>query len=235
MLLISKGMYLAWGNIWVYFVKWEITEKSPLRSACTTTCACVCTHPHTHARTHTPAIVMTFHLYILLNILKDEIGSLPPLPSYVSLLLPSVSTITDYNQLQSTFLFKTHWQRWKIYLLIFVIYLGVFGNRHKERSGFPGGSDPKEFTCSAGDPGSIPGSGGSPGEGNGNPLQYCHLENPMEGYSPWGREQPVTTERLVLSLTHHREREEIERKREIRKGGKKENSKKKNRLSTGTQ
>ena len=57
----------------------------------------------------------------------------------------------------------------------------------------------------------------------------------MEGYSPWGREQPVTTERLVLSLTHHREREEIERKREIRKGGKKENNKKNNRLSTGTQ
>ena len=47
--------------------------------------------------------------------------------------------------------------------------------------GFPGGSDGKEFACNAGDPGSIPGSGRSPGEGNSNPLQYSCLENPMDG------------------------------------------------------
>ena len=45
--------------------------------------------------------------------------------------------------------------------------------------GFPGGSDGKAYACNAGDPGSIPGSGRSPGEGNGNPLQYSCLENPM--------------------------------------------------------
>ena len=45
--------------------------------------------------------------------------------------------------------------------------------------GFPGGSDSRESTCNAGDPGSIPGSGRSPGGGNGNPLQYSCLENPM--------------------------------------------------------
>ena len=44
--------------------------------------------------------------------------------------------------------------------------------------GFPGGSGGK--SCSAGDPGSIPGLGRSPVEGNGNPLQYPCLENPME-------------------------------------------------------
>ena len=43
-----------------------------------------------------------------------------------------------------------------------------------------GGSEVKVSACNAGDPGLIPGSGRSPGEGNGNPLQYC-LENPMEG------------------------------------------------------
>ena len=43
----------------------------------------------------------------------------------------------------------------------------------------PGGSEGKVSACNAGDPGSIPGSGGSPGEGNGNPLQYPCLENPM--------------------------------------------------------
>ena len=47
--------------------------------------------------------------------------------------------------------------------------------------GFPGGSVVKASASNAGDPGSIPGSGRSPGEGNGNPLQYSCLENPMDG------------------------------------------------------
>ena len=46
---------------------------------------------------------------------------------------------------------------------------------------FPGGSDGKASAYSAGDLGLIPGSGRSPGEGNGNPLQYSCLENPMDG------------------------------------------------------
>ena len=47
-------------------------------------------------------------------------------------------------------------------------------------SGFPGGSDGKESAWNAQDPGSIPGSGRSPGEENDNPLQYSCLENPMD-------------------------------------------------------
>ena len=47
--------------------------------------------------------------------------------------------------------------------------------------GFPGGSEVKASASNAGDPGSIPESGRSPGEGNGNPLQYSCLENPMTG------------------------------------------------------
>jgi len=47
--------------------------------------------------------------------------------------------------------------------------------------GFAGGSEGKTSACSVGDLGLIPGSGRSPGEGNGNPLQYSCLENPMEG------------------------------------------------------
>ena len=46
---------------------------------------------------------------------------------------------------------------------------------------FPGSSDGKASACNAGDLGSIPGSGKSPREGNGNPLQYSCLENPMDG------------------------------------------------------
>ena len=45
---------------------------------------------------------------------------------------------------------------------------------------FPGGSDSKTSVYNAGDPGLIPGSGRSAGEGNGNPLQYSCLENPMD-------------------------------------------------------
>ena len=46
--------------------------------------------------------------------------------------------------------------------------------------GFPGGPDGEESACSAGDPGSTPGSGRSPGVGNDNPLQYSCLGNPMD-------------------------------------------------------
>ena len=48
--------------------------------------------------------------------------------------------------------------------------------------GFPSSSDRKASAYNARDPGSIPGSGRSPGEENGNPLQYSYLENPMD----WG-------------------------------------------------
>ena len=56
-----------------------------------------------------------------------------------------------------------------------------------------------------GDPGSIPGLGRSPGEGNGNPLQYTCLENPMDGgalgYSPWGCKGSDTTEQLQFTCS----------------------------------
>ena len=51
--------------------------------------------------------------------------------------------------------------------------------------GFPGGSDGKESACHAGDAGSIPGSGRSPGEGNGNLLQYSYLEKPIMDRGAW--------------------------------------------------
>ena len=46
---------------------------------------------------------------------------------------------------------------------------------------FPGSTDGKASACNVGDPGSIPGSGRSPGEGHGNPLQYPCLENSTDG------------------------------------------------------
>ena len=52
---------------------------------------------------------------------------------------------------------------------------------YAEITGLPAGSDGKASACNVGDPGSIPGSGRCPGEGNGNPLQHSCLENPMDG------------------------------------------------------
>ena len=60
--------------------------------------------------------------------------------------------------------------------------------------GFPGGSDGKESACSAGEPGSIPRSGGSPGKRNGNPLQYPCLENSMDRGAWWATVLGVTKE-----------------------------------------
>ena len=66
-------------------------------------------------------------------------------------------------------------------------------------SDFPGGSDGKASVYSAGDPGSIPGLGRSPEEGNGTPLQYSCLENPMDGGAWWATVHGVTKSRTRLS------------------------------------
>ena len=58
--------------------------------------------------------------------------------------------------------------------------------------GSPGGSDNKESACNAGDAGSIPGLGESPGEGNGNPLQYSCLDNSMDREAWWTAVHGVT-------------------------------------------
>ena len=67
--------------------------------------------------------------------------------------------------------------------------------------GFPGDSDGKESACNAGDLGSIPGLGRSPGGRHGNPLQYSCLENShglrsLVGYSPQGCKEADMTEQL---------------------------------------
>ena len=67
------------------------------------------------------------------------------------------------------------------------------------QGGFPGGSEVKESACSAGDLGSIPGLGKSPGEGNGNPLQYSCLE------IPWMEEPGGTVHGVAKSQTQFRD------------------------------
>ena len=64
-----------------------------------------------------------------------------------------------------------------------VISFSLFNNPMQKS--LAGGSDGKESSHNAGDPGSIPGSESSPGEGNGHPLQYSCLENSMEREAWW--------------------------------------------------
>ena len=61
-----------------------------------------------------------------------------------------------------------------------------------QKHGFPGGPDGKESSYNTGDPGSIPGSGRSPGDGTGYPLQYLCLENSMGGGAWWATVHGVT-------------------------------------------
>ena len=73
--------------------------------------------------------------------------------------------------------------------------------------GFPHSSVDKQSACNAGDPGSIPGWARSPGEGNGNPLQYSCLENPqgqrsLAGYSPWGCKSRTPLSDSTATLNH---------------------------------
>ena len=70
--------------------------------------------------------------------------------------------------------------------------------------GFPGGSNNKESAYNAGDLGSVPGSGRSPGEGNGYPLQYSCLENSMDRGACWATYSMVLQRDMTeqLSLSH---------------------------------
>ena len=69
--------------------------------------------------------------------------------------------------------------------------------------GFPLSSVCKESACSTGDLGLIPGSGRSPGEGNGNPLQYSCLEDPTDRGAWWATVHGVARVRHNLQLNHH--------------------------------
>ena len=69
---------------------------------------------------------------------------------------------------------------------------------YSAHKGFPGSSDGKASAYNVGDLGSIPGLGRSPGDGNGNPLQYSCLENPMDRGAWWAIVHGVTKSRTRL-------------------------------------
>jgi len=80
---------------------------------------------------------------------------------------------------------------------------GVYTHTHLYTNGFPCGSVVKNPPANAGDAGVeglIPGSGRSPGEGNGNPLQYSYLENPMDRGAWWATVHGVAKSQTQLSM-----------------------------------
>ena len=79
----------------------------------------------------------------------------------------------------------------------------------KAEAGLLGWLSGKEFACNAGDMGSIPGSERSPREGNGNPLQYSCLRNPMDRWSWWATVHEVTKSWTQLSMKHYYKAESI--------------------------
>ena len=88
---------------------------------------------------------------------------------------------SHYYLLQSNCHYGVVFQLYILYKWNHAIFVCVFIFPFNITSvGSPGGSDGKDSTCNSGDLGSIPGSGRSPGEGNGNSLQYSCLENPMD-------------------------------------------------------
>ena len=98
----------------------------------------------------------------------------------------------------SSLCYKATSQQLSVLHVVMYMFLPKWRNFSGEED-FPGGARGKEFLCNVGNLGSIPGLGRSPGEGNGNPLQYSGLENSMDrgilaGYSPWGCKESDTTE-----------------------------------------
>ena len=88
------------------------------------------------------------------------------------------------------------WSLWLLGWSGFTCYLRSFED-------FPGGSDAKASVYNAGDLGSSPGLGRSPGEGNGNPLQYYCLENPMDRGAWWATIHGVAESWTQLSTIAH--------------------------------
>ena len=91
-------------------------------------------------------------------------------------MLLSILQSTKYPQLPELFGVYSAEMPWSAELFGIIVLLSL----HPYSLRAIGGSDGKASACNVGDPGSIPGSGISPGEGNGNPLHYSCLENSMD-------------------------------------------------------
>ena len=117
----------------------------------------------------------------------------------------SISHVTSYNKpsLQLEVMFSSsEFPKTHNIVLIIVANSYILFTMGLSLWGFLSDSDGKESACNAGDLGSIPGWGRSPGEGNGNPLQYFCLENSMDRATWQATVQRVAKSRTQLSNSH---------------------------------
>ena len=115
------------------------------------------------------------HLIVLISLLKNQV--IVNMRAYFPILkiikINSIDLYVDIYVYQTvSYCFVVTFEIKKYEPSKFVLFLGGFG--------YFGGSDGNASSCNAGDPGSIPGLGRSPGEGNSTPLQYSCLENSMD-------------------------------------------------------
>ena len=124
---------------------------------------------------------------------KNLCWGIVDLPCWVSFSVQQSTASHSYTYTYLLFFrFFPHIGHYRVSLLVtYFMYSSV---------GFPGGSEVKASAFNAGDLGLIPGSGRSPGEGNGNPLQYSCLENPMDRGDWW-----ATVHRAAKSWTRLRD------------------------------
>ena len=122
-----------------------------------------------------PPLLLLPSIVSSIRIFSSELAVHIRCPKYCSFSF-SISPSNEYSE------FSQGTTQWWEYALV----VTKMGRKSKKAyiymyiCSFPGGSEDKASACNAGDPGSIPGLGRSPGEGNGNPLQYSCLENPMD-------------------------------------------------------
>ena len=172
--------------------KQRLDRTKQANSKCTHTHTC--THIHTHAHTHT----LKFQFGSLRSaynesVYKDQFAIIIPrleMPLFRKgikgfMLAKSVVHISHVNHLtKEKVIFSFSYMEGMIFLWLVI-----------SCEAFPGGSDSKESACNGGDPGSIPGSRISPGEGNGYPLQYSCLENSTVRESWWATVHGVARSR----------------------------------------
>ena len=109
------------------------------------------------------------------------------------LMIPDHKLLYEEKTVETRYVyFQTIWKQWIVFnnrqINFSIDMVQYHANIIPKRGGVEikvGRSDGRDTACKAGDPGSIPGSGRSPGEGNGNPLQYFCLENFMDRGAWW--------------------------------------------------
>ena len=137
-----------------------------------------------HICWHIECSIFTASSFMIWNSSAEILSS--PLALFI-VMLPKAHLILHSKMSGSRWVTTPSWLSGPLRSFLYSSYLS---------EGFPCGSAGKESTCNVGDLGSIPGLGRSPGEGNGNPLQYSGLENSTD--CPWDCKESDMTEQLSL-------------------------------------